>query len=198
MLKSIVSKFGVFLVVGFLCVALWNSGRKADSYRIQADALEATISDLNQEIKYSQIRLNDSVSAYQAEVRSLNVTKDNLEARYSRLLNASKVRPRDVESVTEIAAVTADVDTVVAVADSFGGIKVELKDPFVSIDVEVLPDLNTIIDYEVRDSLTVIDVQKKHSWLFGLIKWREHKSVRVINHNPKAKVTSLQTIDVIE
>lgn len=177
---------------------LWNSNQRVEKYNKRANTLETTISDLNQEIKHTQICLNDSIMLYQAEVRSLNVTKDNLEAKYNKLLSASKVKPKDVSSVTEVATVISNVDTVPAVKDFFGGIKAELVDPFVSIDVEVLPDLNAIIDYEVRDSLTIIDVQKKHSWLFGLIKWKEHKGVRVINHNPKATVTSLQTIDVIE
>ncbi|MCM1142674.1 MAG: hypothetical protein NC453_29225 [Muribaculum sp.] len=198
MLKAIIGKFGIYLVIGFLCVVLWNSNQRAAKYSKQANILETTIIDLNQEIKHTQICLNDSVKLYQAEVRNLNVTKENLEAKYNKLLNASKVKAKDVNSVTEIATVTASIDTVSAVKDSFGGIRAELKDPFVRIDVEVLPDLNAIIDYEVRDSLTVIDVQKKHSWLFVLIKWKEHKSVRVINHNPKAQIVSLQTIDVIE
>ena len=135
---------------------------------------------------------------YQAEVRNLNITRNNLQAKYDKLLTASKTKPKDVDNVTEVVTVVHSVDTVVAVVDTFGGITARLEDPFVDIDVEVLPDKNTIIEYEVRDSLTVLNVQKKHSWLFGLIKWKEHKSVRVINHNPKASIVSLQTIDVIE
>lgn len=198
MIKSLLKNVSPYIVIGFLCLMLWNSNQKAEKYNKMANTLETTISDLNQEIKHTQICLNDSILLYQAEVRSLNVTKDNLEAKYNKLLSASKVKPKDVSSVTEVATIVSAVDTVPAIKDSFGGIKAELVDPFVSIDVEVLPDLNAIIDYEVRDSLTIIDVQKKHSWLFGLIKWKEHKGVRVINHNPKAAVTSLQTIDVIE
>lgn len=198
MWKLILNKAGIFLVIGILCFALYDANRKASAYHQRANTLETTINDLNQEIEYTKIRLNDSIFLYQAEVKSLNMTHDNLKAKYDRLLAASKVRPKDVGSVTEVTSVTQSKDTVIAVVDSFGGLIASLEDSFVNIDVEVLPDKNTIIDYEVRDSLTILNVQKKHSWLFGLIKWKEHKSVRVINHNPKAKIVNLQTIDVIE
>lgn len=197
-MKAIIKKIWPYLTICLLCVILYASNKRAIKYYKQANTLETTISDLNQEIKYTRIRLNDTVEVLQAEVNSLNVTKNNLRAKYDKLLNATKLKPKDVSSVTEIVTVVHQIDTVIAVADSFGGVTAKLQDPYVKIDVEVKPDLNTIIDYEVKDSLTVINVQKKHSWLFGLIKWKEHKSTRVINHNPKANIVNLQTIDVIE
>ncbi len=198
MIKTILKSVWPYIVIGLLCLALWESNNRASSYHKRSNTLETTISNLNQEIKRSELRLNDSISLYQAEVQNLNYTKDNLEAKYRELLKASKLKPKDVNSVTEVVTVIHEIDTVIAEIDTFGGIKAQLQDPFVNIDVEVQPDLKTIIDYEVRDSLTIISVQKKHSWLFGLIKWREHKETRVVNHNPKASVTNLQTIEVLE
>lgn len=197
-MKAILKKIWPYIVIGLLCIAIWESNDRARSYQKLFDTLETTITDLNQEIKHTKLQLNDSISVYQAEVKNLSFTKDNLEAKYNKLLKASKLKPTDVNSVTEVVTVVHEVDTVWAETDSFGGIKAQLQDPFVSIDVEVQPNLKTLIDYEVRDSLTVVTIQKKHSWLFGLIKWKEHKGTRVINHNPKASITNLQTIDVIE
>lgn len=197
-MKAIFKTIWPYIVIGLLCFAVWESNDRARSYQKLSDTLEGTITDLNQEIKHTKLQLNDSISVYQAEIKNLSFTKDNLEAKYNKLLKASKLKPKDVNSVTEIVTVVHEVDTVWAKTDSFGGINAQLKDPFVSIDVEVQPDMKTLIDYEVRDSLTVVTVQKKHSWLFGLIKWKEHKGTRVINHNPKASITNLQTIDVIE
>lgn len=198
MYKTILNKCSLYIVIGVLCFSLWQTYSQATKYQQKADTLEATINDLNQEIKYTKIQLNDSIALYQAEVKNLHFTQDNLQAKYDKLLAASKTKPKDVSNVTEVASIVHSVDTVIAVVDSFGGIKAKLEDAFVDIDVEVLPDRNTIIDYEVRDSLTVFNVQKKHSWLFGLIKWKEQKGVKVINHNPKANIISLQTIDIIE
>lgn len=198
MLSILLKKFWPYIVIGILCMALWGSLHRAVTWRKQADMLETTISDLNQQIKFTEIRLNDSIKVYQAEVKSLNVTQDNLKAKYDKLLNASKLKPKDVSSVTEVKSIIRDVDTIPAITDSFGGINARLEDRFVKIDVKVLPDRNTIIDYEIRDSLTIVNVQKRRSILFGLIKWKKPKGIRVINHNPKATIVSLQTIDVIE
>jgi hypothetical protein len=131
-------------------------------------------------------------------VKTLNVTKNNIQAKYNQLLQSSNLKAKDVSSVTEIVTVIHDVDTIIAEKDSFGGISASYLDTFVNIDVDISPDLTTIIDYQVRDSLTVINYQKQHSWLFGLIKWKEAKGVKVINNNPKASITGLQSIDVIE
>lgn len=198
MLKTLFKRFWQYIIIGILIIVLCGSMRKTVAYYKKADTLETTISDLNQQIKFTEIRLNDSIKVYQAEVRSLNVTRDNLKAKYDKLLNASKLKPKDVSSVTDVKAIIHDVDTVPAITDSFGGISAKLEDDFVKIDVKVLPDKNTIIDYEIRDSLTIVNVQKRRSILFGLIKWKKHKSIRVINHNPKASIVSLQTINVIE
>lgn len=197
-MKTIIMSIWPYLVIGLLCVALYESNHRTLKYHKKAAVLDATISNLNQEIQHTKICLNDSIEVYQAEVRNLNFTKSNLEAKYQKLLEASKLKSKDVNSVTEIVSVIHQIDTVVAKTDSFGGINAQLQDPFVRIDVAVMPDLNTLIDYEVRDSLTIVNTQKKHSWLFGLIKWKEHKGTRVINHNPKANIVNLQTIDIIE
>ena len=198
MLKILLKKIWVYIVIGILSVALWKSMHKTATYYKKANVLENTISDLNQQIKFTEIRLNDSIQVYQAEVKSLNVTQDNLKAKYDKLLNASKLKQKDVSSVKEIKAIIHDIDTVPAAIDSLGGISTKLEDNFVKINVEVLSDRNVVIDYEIRDSLTIVNVQKRRSILWGLIKWKKHKGVRVINHNPKASIVSLQTIDVIE
>lgn len=198
MWKYLLKNAGPYVIIVILSVALYGSARKAISYNKKAGVLEETISDLNQQIKQTEIRLNDSIAVYQAEVKSLNITHDNLKAKYEDLLKASKLKPKDVQSVTEIKSVARDSVVVPAIVDSFGGINAKLEDGFVKIGVTVLPNKNTIIDYEIHDRLTVINVQKRRSILFGLIKWKKHKGIRVINHNPKAKIVSLQTMEVIE
>lgn len=131
-------------------------------------------------------------------MRILNYSADNLRAKYNKLLQASKLKAKEVSTMTNVATKVVSRDSVVALADTFGGLRAEFKDRFVKIDISVKPDRNTIVDYEIRDSLSVINVQKRHSILFGLIKWKSLKSTRVINHNPKAKIVGLETINVIE
>lgn len=197
-MKTIIKNAFPYLIIVALVIGIKLSWQEVASYREDAQILETTISDLHQEIKQTKIQLNDSVEVYQAQVRNLTFTQDNLKAKYDKLLRASKTPPNDVNSVAEVASVVHERDTVIAIVDSFGGLNARLVDPFVNIEVQVFPDRNTIIEYEAKDSLTVLNIQKKHSWLFGLIKWNEHKCTKVINHNPKAMITSLQTIDIIE
>ena len=197
-MKALIKNAIPYLLIVGLVIGLKWTWQKAESYRENAQILETTISDLNQEIKQTRIQMNDSIEVYQAEVRNLTFTQRNLKAKYDKLLSASQTKPKDVNSITEVASVIQDRDTVIAVVDSFGGLNAKMIDPFVSIEVEVFPNRSTIIEYNIKDSLTVLNIQKKHSWLFGLIKWNEHKSTKVINHNPKATIQSLQTIDILE
>lgn len=188
---------GIILVV-LLGLVAFACDRKMQQYKTRAKMLEESINHLNQDIKYFEVRLNDSIASYQAEVNNINATKSNLQARYIRLLEASQIKLKDVNSVTEVASVIRNVDTVIAKVDTFGGIKINSSDAYVNINVEVFSDRKTIIDYTVRDSLTIINIQKRHSLLFGLIKWKEHKKTRVANANPKATIVDLQTIEIIE
>ena len=188
----------LLIVTGVLGYSLHKSGIQIKKYKEEASMYENTISNLNQTIRQTEIRLNDSISLYQAEVKNLTYSADNLRAKYNELLEASELKAKDVSAMTNVVSKVVDRDTVVALRDTFGGLKALFKDDFVKIDISVMPDRKTVIDYEIRDSLTIINVQKRHSILFGLIKWKSWKSTRVINHNPKAKIIGLETINVIE
>lgn len=187
-----------YILLVVMGVALWDSYQKAGKYRERSQTLETTITDMEQKVKQTEVRLNDSVTLYQAEVKSLKYTNDNVQAKYNNLLYAMSLKSKDVSSVIEVASQVVRVDTVYAVTDTFGTVKANMDDGFVRIDVNVMSDRKTIIDYSIRDSLSVFCTQKKHSLLFGLIKWRDTESVRVVNHNPKARIVSLKSIDVIE
>ena len=186
------------LVMIVLMSSIIKLSSDVTKYKNRSDKLEQTVSNLGKEAEVSRLKLNDTVSVLLAEVKNLSITRDNLQSRNIELLKALKLKPKDVGSVSEVVTVVHDIDTVYAETDSFGGIRASLNDPFVNIDVNVLPSMNTIIDYRIKDSLTIVNVEKKHSWLFGLIKWKEHRETKVINHNPKAETMRLQTVEVIE
>lgn len=174
-MKIFFNRYGYWLCLALIAGAVWICSSKVGEYHRRAAKLERTISSLNQEIRRAEVRLNDSVTLCRAEVESLSMTYDNLKDRYNGLLRAADTRPKDVRSLTGVASTVHEVETVFAVADTFGGLKASVCDSFATVSVEVFPDRKTIIDYSVRDSLTVISVQKRHSWLFGLIKWSEPK-----------------------
>lgn len=193
--KIIMALAGLCLALGvglYFYIGAYNKQKK------YATSFEETITDLHKEIKKQKIRLNDSISLYMAEANTLAFSKKNLEAKYNDLLKASKTRPKDVNSVTGMSTHTHSVDTVVCYVDSFGGMNAHLHDQWAKIDVNINRERVAIIDYSFKDSLTIMNVQKKHSILFGLIKWREHESTKVISHNPNAEVSALQTITIIK
>ncbi len=194
------NKLIVILIVW--CVALTlGVGAYRSAYlqqKMYATSFEETITGLHTEIKKERIRLNDSISLYMAEANDLAVSKKNLEVMYGELLKASKTKSKDVGSITGVNTVIHTIDTVVCLVDSFGGVNAQLHDQWADINVNIDRDRQAIIDYSFRDSLTIMTVQKKHSILFGLIKWKEHESTKVVSHNPNAEISSLQTITIIK
>lgn len=198
-IDSLYKQYPIILIIVCVGVAafLYRMGENK-KYQNKAEVLEQTLNNLNEEMKVSRIKWNDSISLCQAEIKSLTITKKNLQQKYDKLLKASNSKAKDVNSVTEVITEIHKVDTVVALVDSFGGLNARLEDPFIKIDVNVFPDKKTIIDYNIRDSITVISFQKKHRWLFGLIKWNESKGVKVITHNPKSEIVSIEAIEIID
>ena len=91
---------------------------------------------------------------------------------------------------------TTDTVVVEAKVDSFGGLKTGYTDSFVDISVDIDKERRSKIAYNVRDSLTVMVTQKKHSILFGLFKWKEYEKAVVVNHNPKAVTTHVEIMNV--
>ncbi len=187
------------IVIVFVLVGLLNyESKKAKTYKINAHTLENTISNLNQQIKTSTIRLNDSLLLKQAEVRNLEITNKNLKALYDELLKASNTKAKDVQTLVNIGTITTGKDTVVCLVDSFGGIKANWIDQYINIKVDIDQERKAAIDYAIKDSLTIISYQKKHSLLFGLIKWKSYEGCKVITHNPKATPVTAVSYSIIK
>lgn len=185
-------------IIIVLAIALNYETEMAKKYKKSANTLENTISDLNQKIKLSDIKINDSVIVKQAEVKSLAITKKNAEALHGDILKASDTKAKDVQTLTKIETITAGTDTVVCLVDSFGGLKAHWIDPYINIQVDIDSTRKAIVDYSVKDSLTIINYQKKHSLLFGLIKWKSYEGCKVITHNPKATPVTAVSYSLIK
>lgn len=185
------------IVVVLVCL-LHHETKKALTYKSNASTLESTISNLNQQIKTTTIKLSDSIALKQAEVENLEVTNKNLQTFYGNLLKASNTKVKDIQTLVNVGAVTAGQDTVVCLVDSFGGLKANWIDQFINIKVSIDSARVAAIDYSIKDSLTVINYEKKHSLLFGLIKWKSYEGCKVITHNPKATPVTAVSYSVIK
>jgi len=198
--NSITSRLaGIFILV-FIALAWYSfeATKKLHEAMQKSDALETTITDMNQKIERYEIQMDDSTRLHAATVKNLRITADNIQAKYNDLLKASSIKKKDVNSVAIIGTKTRDTVYVPTEIDSFGGLQTGYKDQFINISVNINPERLATIAYASRDSLSLIVTQKKHSILFGLIKWKSLEKTTVINHNPNAMISSLQTIDVIK
>lgn len=173
-------------------------GVKYQKAKEKSETLENTVTDMNQEIKKRIVSLNDSVKAYVSEVNALNMTIDNLNARYGETLKKLSVKPKDVNHYIEVKSEIRDTVKVPVYVDSFGGIETGYKDDFADINVKIGTDKQAMIDYALKTSLSVLNTQKKHSILFGLIKWKETEKTLVISKNPKEVIENVEYINVIE
>lgn len=197
---SITSKLaGIFILV-FLALVWYSydTTKKLNEAKQKSETLETTISDMNQKLERFEIQMDDSTRLHAATVKNLRMTADNIQAKYDELLKASSIKKKDVNSVAIIGTEAKDTVYVPTEVDSFGGLQTGYKDQFIDISVNINPERLATIAYASRDSLSLIVTQKKHSILFGLIKWKSLEKTTVINHNPNATISSLQTIDVIE
>lgn len=192
--NAVLYLIAIVLVLAYIVYAEHNSASK---YQKQSATLENTISALNQKVKISEIILNDSIAAKQAEVTSLEITCKNLQSLYGQLLKASNTKAKDVQTLVTAQTITAGTDTVICLVDSFGGLKAHWVDPYINIQVDIDTERKAAIDYSIKDSLTIINYQKKHSILFGLIKWKSYEGCKVITHNPKATPVTVVSNSII-
>ena len=129
------------------------------------------------------------------------LTNKNIKDRYSEDIEPVKsigVNAKDVTGIQKITTDTHDTIYTPMISNSFGGLEAHYKDNFATINVSVDSTRNSIIDYSIRDSLVIINFQKKHSILFGLIKWRESKKFEVHSLNPKTTISGFEVIHKIE
>ena len=196
----VMTKFSGILIVVFITLICYsfNVSKRLHEAKQKSKALETTITDMHQKMQSLEIRMNDSTKLHAAIVMNLRMTSENVQAKYDELLAASKIKPKDVNSVATVATEIRDTVYVPVKVDSFGGMQTGYRDNFIDISVDISPDRLATIGYASRDSLSLIVTQKKHSILFGLIKWKSLEKTMVVNHNPKATITSVETINVIE
>src|SRR5574344_130488 len=190
----------VGLIAVIVCLLMYSISvtKQFNKEKAISNKLENTVSNMHQKINGYAVELNESTVRNAGKVKTLNYTIDNLKADYGTLLTAMKIKPSNVNNIANISSLIKDTVTVTALIDSFGGLKAVHKDKFAYISVDVTKDRKALFDYVIKDSLSVIISQKKHSLLFGLIKWNSFETADVVNYNPKATISDMQIINVFK
>lgn len=189
----------IVCVLMLLCIGY--SAKITSAYLQQkerAATLNQTINDLHQEVETYEVRLNDSLVVHAARVADLNMTIDNIETYYKKLLKANTIKPKDVEHVITTETATHGVEIVPVYVDTFGGMKASYNDPYTSIKVDIDNSKKAVIDYSIRDSITIIKYYKKRRILWGLIKWKKPSKTVVVSANPKTTIVNVTSINNIE
>lgn len=175
-----------------------NRAKLATEKDKEIKTLENTISNIQKQAKVTELKLNDSLEVKQAEIEALEITKKNLQDKYVSILNPTNIKAKDVDKLTTATIETHSIDTVTCEVDSFSGLRASYADRFTYISVNIDSSRKAIFDYTFRDSLTIVNYTKRHSLLFGLIKWKSYEGCRVISHNPKSIPTSVVSYSVIK
>lgn len=194
--NALVAGLALIILVFFALFA--HQSKVAYKNKAKAEALERTVSNEGAKAEVTELKLNDSLRVMQADVEDLQITIKNLKSRYNNLLASSKIRTKYVDRVVEINTVTHDTVKTICKVDSFGGMNVKYADNYTKINVDIDSSRHAVIDYTVNDSLTIINYTKRHSLLFGLIKWNSYKGCKVITHNPKASPNTVISYDIIK
>lgn len=171
---------------------------KLSEARKKANSLEETINILGEKLDTFTIAMGDSIHLHAAKVKQMEITKKNLENKCGELMKQLKLKPKEIHHYSQSSMVIHDTVTVTAEVDTFGGINARYTDEFANIGVSINKEREAKFDYAIKDSLTIFNHQKKHSILFGLIKWRSNEKTTVVNHNPKATITSFQSVNIIQ
>jgi hypothetical protein len=194
--NTIIALLGAAIVALSLCADYcWE---RYSEEKEKARQLENTIDQLNQELDTFSVALNDSVRLHAARVQDMKMTIGNLESKCGTLLKKLSEKPKNVEKLVEVETYVHDTVTVAAKVDSTGT-SARYRDDFADIKVLIDYQKNAFFDYSIKDSLTIISTRKRHSILFGLIKWKS-KNVKttIVNHNPKANITKFEAIETLE
>lgn len=181
----------------FFGYAHWMSEKYAAERR-KSQMLESTVNDMEEAVNTYSIRLNDTVRYYAAAMEDLSMTKGNVERKYGELLAAAAIKAKDADRLTDVALVAVDTIRIPVMVDSFGGVKASYSDAYAAISVSIGSDRMADIDYSIRDSIVVVNTQKRHSLFFGLIKWKETMRTTVMSKNPNSMIVGLRSINVME
>lgn len=192
--------FVLLLLIGLSC-STYNLYKECQAYKKKAAQLENTAANIGQSHQTSQVVKTDRGDITVVTTEPLKVTKKVIEERQKEDLMVAQgagVRPKDVDEISHIGVSTSDSVTVPVKEEPFGGLSTHFEDDYTRIDVLIDTAMMATIDYEMRDSIVVIANRKRHSILFGLIKWKGKAKIEAFSRNPKATVRSVEVLERLE
>jgi len=169
----------------------------------KVEQLEHTVSNIGKKEMTTTTVKTDKGDVTVASVEPLKATDKNIGDRYGREMEvvreASGAKKKDVDNLSSVGVTTSDSVTVPVTVEPFGGLTTHFSDDFTTIDVRIDSMKTAAISYEVRDSLVIVSWAKRHSILFGLIKWKSGKRrIEAFSKNPKSTISSFEVLERLE
>lgn len=190
----------VLLLIG-LSYSTYRLHKECRIYKEKATQLEVTAASVGQAPQETTTVKTDKGDITVVSTEPLKATKKVIEARHKKDMKVAQgagVRPKDVDEISHIEVSTGDSVTAPVKEEPFGGLSTHFEDDYTRIDVLIDSAMTATIDYEMRDSIVVLSTRKRHSILFGLIKWKGKAKVEAFSKNPKAKVQSVEVLERLE
>lgn len=181
-------------------VALYRGYERSRKVESTSKALAKTVSSIGTVPEKVAVKTQNGTVEGRVAVPN-RLTQRNIKDRFSNEIAPVRsigVKAKDITGVEKVATDTHDTVQAKAEDNAFGGMEIHYADKFATINVEIDSVRESFIDYSIRDSLVIISFQKKHSLLFGLIKWRENKKVEVHSLNPKTTISGFEVVHKIE
>lgn len=192
--------FVLILLLG-LSYTTYNLYKERQAFKKKAEQLENTAAYIGTAPHNSTVVKTEKGDVTVVTTEPMKATRKVVEARYSddlKVAHGAGVRPKDVDEISHIGVSTSDSVTVPVKEEPFGGLSTHFEDDYTRIDVLIDTAMMATIDYEMRDSIVVIANRKRHSILFGLIKWKGRAKIEAFSRNPKATVMSVEVLERLE
>ncbi len=192
----------LLILVMFLSCTTYMLYGERKAYKKQAEQLENTVSHIGMADQTKTVVKTDKGNVTVTGTEPMKATEKNIESRYDEEIKvvhgASGTRPKDVDEISHIETCTSDSVTAPVKVEPFGGLSTHFEDGFTTIDVRIDTAKTAFISYAVRDSIVVVEYSRRHSILFGLIKWKSRSRVEAYSKNHRSEVTSFEVIQRIE
>lgn len=167
----------------------------------KASQLENTAANIGQAPQSSTVVKTDKGDITVVSSEPLKATEKVIEARHGENMAIAKetgVKPKDVDAISTISTSTSDSVTAPVKVEPFGGLSAHFEDSYARIDVRIDSMKTATIQYEMRDSIVLLSTRKRHSILFGLIKWKGKAKYEAFSRNNKTTVVSVEVLERLE
>lgn len=185
------------VIIAALSYSCYKLYEMKEGYKSLAKQLKESVNIIG---SYSNNTTNVSTDIGDLNVTSAEpatVTPDNIKVLSSTekpVLDALGIKAKDIDEFSHMHTETIDSVTAEAKRDTLGTINIDYHDDYANISVIVRKDSDAQIKYCMQDSIVVTKWRKRHSILFGLIKWSGKSRIDVYSKNPKTVIKSVEII----